>query len=73
MRTEIEVRLRCCWCRADNFATWLVPKGQPSPSRAALDHFIAQQLEDFSCKECGGPRGATVAVYRADDVEERRA
>ena len=73
MRTEIEVRLRCCWCRADNFASWLVPKDQPSPSRVALDRFVADQVQRFVCVSCGGPRGATVAVYVLDDGEAKRA
>ena len=73
MRTEIEVRLRCCWCRTNNFATWLTPETQRRPNAADIDAFTAQQVRNFVCKACGGPRGVTVAIYRADEVEAKRA
>lgn len=67
MRTEIEARLRCCSCRATNTAKWVMPESQDRPTSQDLDAFSARQMRDFRCKECGGPRGVTMAIYRADD------
>ena len=71
MRVEIEVRMRCCWCRATNFATWLMPESQRRPTSQDLDAFTAQQVSDFVCKGCGGPRGVTVAIYRTDEASKK--